>query len=128
MDEDRRAGATRFKISLMLEGRVPATPIGALLLNISLTGCLVETDELSVVAEGATILLTVTSSITLTGQAAWKRGGAFGVAFHKPITAAILERVRRESSQRGSRIMELRDSSGRELPVLPSIPPRRHDA
>lgn len=128
MNEDRRTGATRFKVSLIVQGRVPATPIGALLLNISLTGCLVETDEPTVVSEAATILLAITSSITLTGQVAWKRGDAFGVAFHKPLTDETLERVRRESAQRGSRIIELRDGFGRELPAFASISPWRHDA
>ena len=128
MHEDRRAGATRFEISLVVQGRVPATPVCALLLNISLTGCLVESDDPSVVSEAATILLTITSSITLTGQVAWKRGAAFGVAFHKPLSDETLKRVRRESAQRSSRIMELRDGFGRELPALVSFSPRRQDA
>ncbi len=122
MHEDRRTGATRFNISLVVQGRVPATPISALLLNISLTGCLLETQESSVVSKGATIMLTVSGSITLTGQVAWGRGNSFGVRYHKPIDDDVLATIRRDAGQRDADSVELKDSFGRELPVLSSSP------
>lgn len=67
MQRERRAGATRFKVNLMVQGRVPVTPAEAVLSDISATGCMIEASQSANAALGATILLAITSSVTVSG-------------------------------------------------------------
>lgn len=122
MHDDRRKSATRFTISLLVEGRVPATPISARLLNISVAGCMIETMNYPLVAKAATIFLTITPSTVLSGQIAWNKGDMFGVIFHFPITPEVLADIRRRSGHLENTRMTLSDNLGRELPPLVTTP------
>lgn len=125
MDTDRRAAAIRFKVSLAVQGRVPATPIMAKLANVSLTGCMLETAECELIAPGATILLTISNIITLAGQVVWRVGSRVGIKFQSRASEDTLVRIRRASSHLNVDTMAISDSFGRDLPDLASIRPLR---
>lgn len=118
MLEDRRTRCARFKISLLVEGRIPATPIAGLLLDISLTGCLLETTMTPGISQGATIRLMVPGLTALAGQIAWCAGTRCGVRFNREMANEELIRIRRHSDELASSKVVLNDGFGRPLPSL----------
>jgi hypothetical protein len=84
---ERRRGAPRVPIDAVIQARVPATPIDARLLDVSTTGCLIQTPHIDRVARGATILLSLSHSEHVSGQVVRISGSRFGVRFHHQLAS-----------------------------------------
>ena len=87
-DPNWRRASRRVPVDMTVSGRVPATPITAHILNLSATGCLVESRDIDRVARGATILLTMSTEVEVAGQVVWISGERFGVRFREPTAMA----------------------------------------
>ena len=82
----------RLTTQLSILARVPAVHVAVTLLDISTSGCRIETDsELAQV--GATILLTFSDQFEAAGEVAWRKEGECGVKFHKDIPEETVDRI-----------------------------------
>lgn len=101
-DQSERRHDARKLINLPLDCRVPATPLKAVLSNISRQGCAAEGVEPNLAKQGATILLQLTDEAAVSGQVVWHKGNHIGVKFFEPLDdamfAAVAERTRPKSA------------------------------
>ncbi|MCP5396106.1 MAG: hypothetical protein H6918_05130 [Sphingomonadaceae bacterium] len=98
-------------------GRVPATPIEAILFDLALAGCKARSGS-SLVRQGATIVIELTAHDHVAGEIIWKRKDSFGVRFSRPLSEQLLTSIVHEN--------DLDSSAPCFLPVpVPGIIPER---
>jgi hypothetical protein len=117
---ERRSGSRRESVNLLIAGRVPATPIAVHLLDLSKTGCKIQSPDAERIARGATILLAISNLSEVEGQIVWQKGDRFGIKFHEEISEELIQQVIGDSAHRDSSGPDLLDSFGRTLPSLGS--------
>jgi hypothetical protein len=103
----------------MVGCRVPATPTLATVLNLSASGCLLESDQ-PCISHGSTILIQLPGACEIAGQVMWCRGSRVGVKFNSGLEAGVVAAI-----LGGDHAMHeagnLKDKFGRDLPPLPRL-------
>ncbi len=81
----------RSALTLPVLCRVPATPREATILDISVSGCLIQAPgNLEV---GATIIVSLPLRREVSGMIVWSRAGHAGVRFHSALSADLVDAV-----------------------------------
>ncbi len=100
-------------------GRAPATPFAGTLLNLSETGCLLQ--SVHALRTGTTVVLELLPSEHVSGQVVWNKGEKSGIEFHRKLAQEILLELVGTEVDHLNTSGQLRDRFGRGLPDLPSI-------
>jgi hypothetical protein len=100
-------------------GRAPATPITGKILNVSETGCLLESTH--ALRTGTTVVLELSSTEQVAGQVAWHKGDRSGIEFHQKLCPETLLGLIGTNVDHLDTSGALKDRFGRGLPDLPSI-------
>lgn len=80
--ERRTSG--RIAIDADIKCRIPATPQSAIIRDLSVTGCRIETVA-SIRGVGGTIVLDLTETVNVVGTIVWARGREAGIHFNEPL-------------------------------------------
>jgi len=114
-----RRKSYRTVTSRQVTGRAPATPINGTLLNISETGCLLQSHHQ--LRTGTTVVLELSATEQVAGQVVWHQGEKSGIEFHEKLCPeTLLGLIGTDINHLDSNGI-LRDRFGRGLPDLPSI-------
>ncbi|MGX7896972.1 PilZ domain-containing protein [Tsuneonella sp. HG222] len=90
MSTERRAG-NRLKVEIIVECRVPATAVPAVILDLSYSGGRVVTiDRLEI---GSTIVVTFPGERPLSARVVWAEESVAGVRFVYPLPNELYDRV-----------------------------------
>ena len=112
-----RRKSPRAAMNQEVIGRIPATPIRAKILDLSGSGCQIESES-PLVLVGRTILLDLSDTCELAGTVVRKSGDHAGIEFTEPINPEILSRLLTPDGKALADDSVLRDSFGRHLPPL----------
>ena len=114
-----RRKSYRTVTNRVVTGRAPATPITGTLLNISETGCLLQSAHM--LRAGTTIVLELSATEEVAGQVAWNKGDKSGIEFHQRLCPETLLGLISTDVDHLDTSAILRDRFGRGLPDLPAI-------
>ncbi len=84
---ERRA-TDRTAMNVKASCRVPATPHGVTVLDLSHTGCRVSFDHANI-PSGSTVHLDLKPAASVTGQIVWVHAGAAGIQFHRRLRSDL---------------------------------------
>ena len=83
----------RFDTCELALCRIPATPLAVEIINLSRGGCAVRVSSDVTRAIGATVLLTLSDGIELSGEIAWIRHPRLGIKFHHQLDTETVLRL-----------------------------------
>jgi hypothetical protein len=112
-----RRSNPRTEVNQEVDERAPATPIRGKVLDLSASGCLMETDSALVIV-GRTVLLALSDTVEVAGSVVRKSDHQVGIEFAEPLKPDVLSyllNVDRKTFANGS---ALRDGFDRQLPPL----------
>ncbi|WP_082922584.1 PilZ domain-containing protein [Croceicoccus mobilis] len=110
----------RFDSDKTIECRVNGRAFSALLCNISLSGCMIET-PLNRVSYGDRLFMKIEGSIRLAGLAIWREGHLAGIRFDELLHDAVVRYLGYNPVQAIPNLAL--DRFGRSLPRLPRCTP-----
>lgn len=76
----------RTPVFCQIMARAPATPVPITVLDISRTGCKIESKS-PLLQVGGTVLLDFTHGQQAAGQVVWHQQGSFGIRFYRALSA-----------------------------------------
>jgi hypothetical protein len=114
-----RRKSYRTVTNRQVTGRAPATPFTGTLLNLSESGCLLQSAH--ALRTGTTVVLELSPTEQVAGQVAWNKGEKSGIAFHRNLSAETLLELIGTDIDHLDPSVALRDRFGRGLPDLPAI-------
>ena len=82
----------RHSIDHRVRVRAPATPVWATIIDVSRHGCRGQTDS-SLISLGASVIFEFTPRDQVPGMVIWRKGGAFGVRFQRPLREVLFEEL-----------------------------------
>src|SRR5690349_8245524 len=111
-----RRQATRAPTRVTIGCRVPSTPTLANVMNLSVSGCMLESNE-PCIMRGSTILLSFPGVHEVAGEVLWQKAKRFGVKFNSSFDEGVLVTLL-SRQQRSAEPLSVTDSFGRILPPL----------
>jgi len=96
---------------------VPASPITARILDISVSGCKAQSDS-RWIAPGVAVLIDLSENRTIGGQVVWREADLFGVRFEQNISVETVALFTQGDSVDIKGESFVRDRFGRRLPNL----------
>lgn len=78
----------RIPVYCQTMARAPASPVLVTILDISKTGCRIESDS-SLLQVGGTVLLDIPGDQQAAGQVVWRKQSSFGIRFYKELSEDV---------------------------------------